>query len=173
MRRDLTSILFLLIAAALGYLAPSMFEARSTAAPFLGTLLILAVFAAMTLWESRAREGSRLTGRVSSGGLLLLALFLVIASVVAIAIPRVGSSRGWVLALCAVAAAVVLYRILKWREASVLKAGLKTRIQIGAVILFLVVLVLTAFVPIHYAMLAVAAALAALILALFLNRGAA
>jgi hypothetical protein len=146
MRRDLTSILFLLIAGALGYLEPSMFEARSTATAVLGTLLILSVFAAMTLWENSAQEGRRLTGRVSSARLLLLALFLVIGSLVTIAIPRVGSSRGWVLALCAVAAAVVLYRILKWREAGVLKADLKARVQIGAIILFLVVLVLTAFV---------------------------
>ena len=53
-----------------------------------------------------------------------------------------------------------------------LKADLKTCIQIGAIVVWLLVLVVGTFVPIRYAMLMGAAAFAALILALFLNRSA-
>jgi hypothetical protein len=171
MRRDLISILSFLIAGAIGYFAPAIFEARSTAVAVLGVFLILAFFAAMGLWENRSRQGTWWTGRVS-GRLLLLVLCLVIFSLATIAIPRSGSNTGWMLVLWAVAVAVVLYRILKWRAAGVLKADLKTCIQIGAIVVWLLVLVVGTFVPIRYAMLMGAAAFAALILALFLNRSA-
>jgi hypothetical protein len=148
MRRDVISFLFFLIAGAIGYFAPSVLEAKSTATTVLGVLLILTSFAVMALWENRTREGRWLTGRIS-GRLLLLALVLVIVSLVSIAVPRSGSNPDWMLVLCAVAVAVVLYRIVKWRAAGVLKADLKTCIQIGAIILFLVVLVLVVFVRIR------------------------